>query len=81
MTQPTINNFNPDYLLSTKNTIKSEYGVVELEEYEKEDETLYRLNLRLKDLPPTTANECLRLLKPIFENPINPQLSLFVEEK
>lgn len=79
---PSLISLNPvDGIVSKKSIIKSYYGQIELEEYEdKELSKLYKLNLKLKDLKPEIAQEIIRVMTPFFEDPVNPQLNLFVED-
>jgi hypothetical protein len=80
---PSLMKLNPiDGIISKKSIIKSNYGQIDLEEYEDDEmRKLYKFNLKLKDLQPEIAQEIIRVMTPFFEDPINPQLELFVEEK
>jgi hypothetical protein len=76
---PNLNDISPIDLVSEKQSLKSEHGIFELEEYMKDDEELYKITLRLKDLPKQVAEQAVLAVRPFFENPENPQLSLKLE--
>lgn len=79
---PSIDNFNPvTGIQSVKTTIKSDFGIAELEEYFEDESELYKFKLQLKGLKPEVAREIIRVIKPFFEDPVSPQLTLFPEEK
>lgn len=78
MRTPSIDNFDPAHgIQSVKTTIKSHFGVAELEEYTEDDTELYKFKLQLKGLKPEVASEIIRAVKPFFEDPVSPQLTLF----
>lgn len=73
---PNLNDICPIDLVSEKQSLKSEHGIFELEEYMNDGEELYNLVLRLKKLPKRVAEQVILAVRPFFENPENPQLSL-----
>ena len=81
LNKPNLITINPlDGIISKKTIIKSIYGQIELEEYQEKESDLYKLTLKMKDLKPEIAKEFIRIIKPFFEDPVNPQLTIFVEE-
>lgn len=79
---PDISEFDPAHgIQSVKTTIKSQFGVAELEQYTEDEAELYKFKVQLKGLKPEVANEIIRVIKPFFEDPISPQLTLFPEDK
>lgn len=79
---PSIDAFDPAHgIQSVKTTIKSEFGVAELEQYEQAEQELYKFKLQLKGLKPEVANEIIRVVQPFFEDPTNVQLNLFADNE
>jgi hypothetical protein len=76
---PNLNDISPIDLVSEKQSLKSEHGIFELEEYMDDGEELYNIVLRLKKLSKSVAKQVILAVRPFFENPENPQLSLKLE--
>lgn len=80
MRTPDISNFDPAHgIQSVKTTIKSDFGIAELEAYTEDEAEKYKFKLQLKSLNPEVAVEIIRAVKPFFEDPVSPQLTLFIE--
>ena len=79
---PTIESFDPVHgVQSIKTSIKSEFGVAELEQYEQDEQELYKFKLQLKGLKPEVANEIIKVIQPFFEDPTSVQLHLSTDNE
>ena len=77
---PSLEHLQPEIETHSKYQKKHKYGQISYEDYyNKENQLRYKATISLGEMSAETCQEFIRVNKPFFEDPFNPQLTLFPE--
>lgn len=77
---PSLEQLQPAIETHSKYQKKHKYGQISCEDYyNKDNELKYKATISVSEMSAETCQEFIRVNKPFFEDPFNPQLTLTFE--